>query len=388
MSGIFKMVYLDSGATSFPKPDKVLRAMEHFIRKVGANPGRSGYKKSIEAGRIVFETRELLAQLFGVSDSRQIVFTSNATEALNLSILGVLENGDHIITSSMEHNSVMRPLKFLEEKKRVELSVVECSLKGIINLEKIVAKIKDNTKLIVITHGSNIIGTLMPLKEIGKIARKHGILFLVDAAQTAGAYPINVEELNVDMLAFTGHKSLLGPQGTGGLYIRKGVEIKPLKRGGTGSNSEHEFQPDFLPDKYESGTLNTVGIAGLGASVKFILDEGVGKIRKREMELTYQLIKALESIDEIKVYGTKDPDKQISVISINIEGLEPSEVGYIFDQVFDIMVRVGLHCAPAAHKTIGTFPHGTVRMGIGYFTTPEDIDYVVGALKKIILEKK
>lgn len=378
------VIYLDNAASSWPKPDATWQAMEHFMRSIGANPGRSGHRLSIEAGRILMEARDALADLFVVDDPLRICFTKNATEALNLAIYGTLRPGDHCITSSMEHNSVMRPLRDLE-KKGLEISVVTCSSQGELDPLKIEKAIKPNTKLIVTTHASNVVGTLMPIGEIGKIARRQGVWFCVDAAQTAGAYPIDVKAMQIDFLAFTGHKSLCGPQGTGGLYIRKRLETKlePLIRGGTGSGSEFQWQPEFIPDKYESGTPNTLGIAGLGAGVRFILSQGLAEIQAKEKRLTHRLIEGLQPIPGVVVYGCGDAHKQVAICSFNIDALTPSEVSMALDEEFSIMSRPGLHCAPAAHQTINTFPQGTVRLSAGFFTTEKEIDQALKAIEKI-----
>jgi len=378
------VIYLDNAATSWPKPPETLKTMEDFIRSVGANPGRSGHRLSIEAGRVILEAREALTALFGVDDPLRIVFTRNATEALNLALYGLLRPGDHVITSSMEHNSVMRPLRDLEGKG-VELTVVEASPQGELDPQDVEGAIKENTRLIVLTHASNVTGTLMPLTEIGQIARRKGVPLCVDSAQTAGAYPIDVEAMGIDLLAFTGHKSLFGPQGTGGLFIRKGLEeaIRPLLRGGTGSRSEFEEQPDFLPDKYESGTPNTVGIAGLGAGVRFLLSEGMERIRAKEEALTQTLLEGLSDTPGVTLYGTCDPRRQIAVVSFNIDGLSPSEVAMALDEEFGVLTRPGLYCAPSAHRTIGTFPQGTVRLSAGYFTTEEEIGMALRAVQEL-----
>ncbi len=378
------VIYLDNAATSWPKPEDTLRAMEDFMRSVGANPGRSGHRLSIEAGRIILEAREALAELFGIEDPLRIVFTRNATEALNLVFRGILRPGDHVITSSMEHNSVMRPLRALE-REGVELTVIPCSPQGEMAPEDVQRAVRKNTRLIVLTHASNVTGTLMPVAEVGEIAHDKGIPFCLDCAQTAGAYPINVERLKVDLLAFTGHKSLYGPQGTGGLYIREGLDEKlaPLIVGGTGSRSEREEQPAFLPDKYESGTPNTVGIAGLGAGVKFVLSQGVEEIRKKEESLTRLLLEGLSSIDGVKVYGPKGYKERIAVVSFTMERASPSEVALTLDEEFGVMVRPGLHCAPSAHRTIGTFPEGTVRLSAGFFNSEEDIERAIRAIGEI-----
>lgn len=279
------MIYLDNAATSRPKPPEVIQAMVDFMTEVCANSGRSGHRLAIEASRRVYDARDTIAEFFNIADPLRIVFTMNATEGLNLAMRGVLRPGDHAITSSMEHNSVMRPLRALETEG-VEVTVLECSKQGFLDTESVKNAIKSNTKMIIINHGSNVTGSLAPIEQIGHLAKERGILFTVDTAQTAGAYPIDVQKLSIDLLAFTGHKSLCGPPGTGGLYIREGVQLSPLKCGGTGSRSEEEYQPDFLPDKFESGTLNLVGIAGLGAGVRFVMQEGVENIRKRERDLT------------------------------------------------------------------------------------------------------
>jgi len=376
------MIYFDNAATTFPKPEVVYEAMKNFMSHIGANPGRSAHKLSLNAARVVFETRDAIAEIFNVPDSKQIVFTSNATESLNLGIQGLLSEGDHVITTSMEHNSVMRPLRYLEGSRGIQITVVNCSSEGELDLDSLRSSIRGDTKLIVINHASNVIGTILPIEEIGNISKD--IPFMVDAAQTAGAYPIDVERSNIDLLAFTGHKGLLGPTGSGGLYIREGLDLKPLKFGGTGSNSEREEQPDLFPDKYESGTLNTVGIAGLGAAVKFIMERGVDRIRSHEVDLTKRMLSGLGDIEGVTIYGTRDADKQTATVSINIDGLEPSQVGYLLDREFDIMTRVGLHCSPAAHKTIGMLPKGTIRLGMGYFNTADQVDFALNAIHRIV----
>jgi cysteine desulfurase family protein len=381
------VIYLDNAASSWPKPDATWQAMGHFMRSIGANPGRSGHRLSIEAGRIIIEAREALAELFGIDDPLRLVFSRNATESLNLAIYGMLQPSDHCITTSMEHNSVMRPLRALE-KRGVELTVVPCSPSGELNPQEIERALRKNTALIVTTHASNVIGTLMPIGEVGEIARAHDIPYCVDAAQTAGALPIDVEAMNIDLLAFTGHKSLYGPQGTGGLYIRKGLEkkIKPLMQGGTGSRSEFQEQPDFMPDKYESGTPNTVGIAGLGAGARFCLAQAVAQIRAKEEGLTRILIEGLGSIPGVLVHGCGDAKRQVAICSFTIQDLSPSEITMELDEEFGIMSRPGLHCAPIAHQTIGTFPQGTVRFSAGYFTTEDEIKSAVAAVHKIAAE--
>lgn len=379
------MIYLDNAASGWPKPPEVLQAMAHFMEQVGANPGRSGHRLAVEAARTVYRARERLATLLGASDPLRIVFGLNATEALNLALAGLLMPGDHVITSSMEHNSVMRPLRALEAKG-VGVSVVHCAPSGALDPRAVEAEIRPTTRLIALIHASNVVGTLMPVAEVGRIARRYSLLFLVDAAQTAGAYPIDIEAQSIDLLAFTGHKALLGPQGTGGLYIgpRVGLdELHPLLRGGTGSRSEVEQQPDFLPDRYESGTLNGVGLAGLAAGVQHLLGAGVTAVREHELALTRRLLAGLARIPRVIVYGTGDAERQIATVSFNVDGLEPSEVGLRLDEGFEIMCRVGLHCAPGAHRTIGTYPAGTVRWSVGLLNTAAEVDAALDALDTI-----
>lgn len=379
------MIYLDNAATSYPKPKEVGQAMLYFLEKVGASPGRSGHRLSIEAGRMLYQTRESLAELFNVDDPLRIIFTLNVTEALNLALKGLLRPGDQVITSSMEHNSVMRPLRELE-KRGVEIKVIPCSPQGVLDPVDIEREIKKNTKLIVLNHGSNVIGNLLPITVVGEIARRHDILFLVDTAQTAGCYSLDIRKDNIDLLAFTGHKALYGPPGTGGLIIGERVDTKkltPLKEGGTGSHSEFEEQPGFLPDLYESGTPNTVGLAGLNAGISFILKEGINKIHQYELNLSQKLIAGLKKIPGVIVYGEEQVKDRVAVISFNIKDQLPSEVGLRLDEEYDIMCRVGLHCSPATHKTIGTFPRGTVRFSMSWFNTLKEVDQAIMAIRNI-----
>lgn len=381
------MIYFDNAATSYPKPKRVGQAMLYFLGEIGASPGRSGHRLSIEAGRLLYQTREGLAELFNVIDPLRIIFTLNVTEAINLVLKGLLRPGDQVITSSMEHNSVMRPLRELE-KKGVEIKVVSCSPQGNLNPFDIEKSIKKNTALIVLNHASNVTGDILPVSQVGSIARKHNILFLVDAAQTAGCYPLDIKRDNIDLLAFTGHKALFGPPGTGGLVVGEGVDIKklnPLKVGGTGSRSESEEQPDFLPDIYESGTPNTVGLSGLNEGVRFILKGGINKIRQHEKNLITHLIEKLKEIPEVILYGEDHLKDRVAVVSFNLEDKWPSEVGLRLDEKYNIMCRVGLHCSPATHKTIGTFPTGTVRFSMSWFNTFEEVDQAIMAIRNIAI---
>ena len=382
-----EVIYFDNAATSWPKPPGVMEAMARFLNEIGANPGRSGHRMAVEAGRVVYEAREVIAELFNAPDPLRVVFGLNGTEALNLVLRGYLRPGDHVVTSSMEHNAVMRPLRALE-RQGVEVTVVPCAPDGTLDPGDVLAAIRPNTALVVLNHASNVVGTILPIHEVGAAVGTAGQspLLVVDAAQTAGAVPIDVQADGIDLLAFTGHKSLYGPMGTGGLVIGERVDLdrlEPLKRGGTGSRSEHEEQPDFLPDKYESGTANAAGLAGLAAGVRWVLERGVEAIRAHEEALTRRLVDGLRAIPGVTVYGTLDPARQTATVSFNIAGMEPSEVGLRLDEEFGVLCRVGLHCAPAAHKTIGTFPTGTVRFSLGVFNTAEEVDRALRAVEHL-----
>lgn len=377
-------IYLDNAATSWPKPEQVKKDIVNFIDNIGANPGRSGHRQSIEAGRKILETRMALATLFNIDDCCRIIFTKNITEALSLIIFGFLKPGDHVVLSSMEHNAVIRPLREME-KRGVKLTIVDCNKKGELNPLNIEKALQRNTKIVFLTHASNVTGTILPIKDVGQILQKKNVLFCVDSAQTAGIIPINVKEMHIDILTFTGHKSLLGPQGTGGFFIADGVEekITPLIMGGTGSKSEYDTQPCFLPDKYESGTPNTLGIAGLGAGVSYILSQKLSKIREKEHFLTTAFLDGLKRIPSVIYYGVDNAKQMTSTLSFNIKGKSASDVALILDEKYNIMCRPGLHCAPLAHKTIGTFPEGTVRVSFGYFNSLEDVNRTLKALDAI-----
>jgi len=337
---------------------------------------------SIAAARLVESSREALAEFFNATDPSRIVFTQNATHALNLALYGLLRPGDHVVTTSIEHNSVMRPLRDLE-MSGIELTIVPCKEDGTLDLNRFNDALRPGTRLLVTTHGSNVTGTLLPIEAIASFARGRNVRYLVDAAQTVGTIPIDVQRMDLDLMAFSGHKGLLGPTGTGGLYIREGVMLSPLTRGGTGSDSAREVQPDFLPDAYESGTLNVAGIAGLGAGVRFLGEIGMESLQAHEQKLVSQLIAGLLEIPEVTLYGPADALIQSGVVSFNIDGATPSEVGLILDEQFGIMARTGLHCAPSAHRTLGTFPTGTVRFSLGWFNTPAEVDSALEALRKI-----
>ncbi|HOE18166.1 MAG TPA: aminotransferase class V-fold PLP-dependent enzyme [Syntrophorhabdaceae bacterium] len=374
------MIYFDNAATSFPKPQETIDSLNDFVRNVGGNPGRSGHALSTEAARYIFEAREKLAGMINACDSERIIFTQNGTESLNLAILGLLQEKDHVITTSLEHNSVMRPLMFLNKERRVDVSVVQCAANGSLDAKDIKKLIRKETKAIVINHGSNIIGTVQPVGEIKRMIGE--ITLIVDACQTVGSFPVDIEEDNIDVLCFSCHKSLYGIQGLGAIYMRNGIEPIPLKFGGTGSRSEFIEQPLFLPDRYESGTPNTPGIASLLGGLSFIEKVGIGSIIRKKQDLRRSVIDGLSCLPGIVIYGDQGNGNQLPVISFNIAGKLPSEVGYELNKRA-IYTRVGLHCAPLAHKTIGTFPEGTVRVAPGYFTTDDEVALFIEAIKEI-----
>ncbi|ABQ27266.1 aminotransferase class V-fold PLP-dependent enzyme [Geotalea uraniireducens] len=375
------MLYINNASTSSPKPEAVYKAVELCIRTSGMSSDRSSFVSKLDF--IPNETRALIAKLINASDPTQIVFTMNGTEALNLAIKGILKRGDHVITTSLEHNSVIRPLKHLEQDGDIELSIVQASSEGLLDPNDIVPLIKSNTKLIVTAHITNVLGTTIPIEEIGKIAAQHNIKYLVDAAQSIGFADIDVEKMNIDMLAFPGHKSLFGPSGTGGLYIKKGIDLTPIKYGGTGNLSEPITQPDFLPYKYESGTPNTLGICGLNAGLKFVASEGVANIRKHEHELACMLYEELSTIKGVTLYGPKSPAEITSIVAFNVKDKNPMKVANTLITKFGIITRPGLHCAPLTHQTVGTWKDGSVRISAGYFNTKEHIDEVVKAVAAI-----
>ena len=382
------MIYLDNAATSFPKPLRVYEEIDRCMRMYCANPGRGGHKMSIASGKAISEAREKISAFFNIDNPLRLAFTKNATEAINIAIKGVVKPGDHVITSCMEHNAVIRPLKTLEKDRIINLSIVEGDSFGQIDIEKMVACINPRTRLIVCTLSSNVNGIIFPIKKIGQIARTRGILFLVDASQGAGSEEIDVDDMNIDMLAFPGHKGLLGPQGTGGIYIREGIDIIPIMQGGTGSVSDYLYQPEMMPDLIESGTLNTPGIIGLAYGIDFINETGLSNIKIFKHSLIKRLMEGMEEINGIVQYSLKDIDNNTGIAAINFEGVDSSEVSYILDKEFGIATRAGLHCAPLAHKTLGTTGQGVVRFSVGCFNTVEEIDYTLEALRKISIRFK
>ena len=376
-------VYLDNAATSYPKPESVYKRIDHILRHIGGNPGRSGHRMAMDASRVIFEARESAARLFNIKDASRVAFTKNATEAINIAFKGILRPGDHVVTTSIEHNAVVKPLKRMEGQG-VKVTRVTTDKDGRVSPVEIENAITKHTKLVSVVHASNVFGTVMPVAEIGKICRKKNILFMVDAAQTAGAMPIDVETFNVDILAATGHKSLFGPQGTGLVYVKQGVEPAPLIDGGTGEDDELIE----IPDRLEAGTMNTPGIGGLGAGIEFLLKERVEKIRQYEEELIRQILEGLSDIKGIEIIGPSDEKNRTHLVSFNIEGKDPSDIGYRLDNEFGIMTRCGLHCAPYAHKTAGTYPHGAVRVSPGYFNTQKEIEEFLKAIREIAKDRE
>ena len=379
-------IYLDNAATSRDKAAVVKKAILNYYENIGCSPGRGGYEDSLKAGRIIIEARNTIADFFNVDDLKQIVFTHNITYALNIGIKGILKKGDHVITSTMEHNSVLRPLNRLETKGVIDVDYIKCDEKGRLNPDKVEAAINKKTKLIILTYASNVSGTIMPVQEIGEIASQNNVYFMLDTAQAAGVYDIDFKKLKVDFLAFTGHKALMGPTGTGGFAVSKkmAAAMEPLIEGGTGSRSDQEKQPEFLPDKLESGTMNTMGISGLKAGVEFIQKTGVKKIREHEQQLGKAFLEGLKKIPEIKIIGPADLKEQVPTFSITAGDRDLGQLSFELDEKYNVMTRSGLHCAPFAHKTLGTFPAGSLRFSIGYFNTMQEIEYSLKALNDIL----
>jgi cysteine desulfurase family protein len=376
------LIYLDNAATAWPKPEKVYETADRVLRRSG-NPGRSGHRLSLEAGKYIEETRFLLARFFHAPAPANIVFTLNTTDALNLAIKGLTAPGDHVITGSMEHNSVARPLETLKAAGLVYTKVTTDMKRGT-DPDEVKRAFRKNTKLVVVNHVSNVTGTENPIAEIAALCRERGVLFLLDAAQSAGYFPIDLEATQIDLMAFPGHKGLLGPQGTGGLYIRDGLELRTLREGGTGTHSEDLAQPSELPSRYESGTANTAGIAALGEGVRYVTETGLGKIADTIAVLTNRLIEALTDIKGIRIYGPPPGPARRGVVSVTLDAMDSAQAALILDNSFNIAVRSGLHCAPDAHRTLGTLAiGGTVRISVGHFTTEQDIDACVAALREL-----
>jgi cysteine desulfurase family protein len=374
-------MYFDNAATSFPKPECVYQALDGFMRTSAANPGRSGHRMAVAADRAIAAARQRLATLLNAPDPRRLVWTPNCTGALNLALKGLVRPGDHVVTTQLEHNSVARPLRALE-RAGVRVSRVACP-EGRFDPALFLAEIGGETRLAVLTHASNVTGEVLPIAEIAAECRKRGVRVLVDAAQTAGVFPLDVRDLAADLVAMPGHKSLLGPPGTGALYVAEGLELTPLLEGGTGSESEQDEQPDRLPDRFEAGTLNSAGLAGLDAALEWILATGTETIRRHEEALVSRLWHGLEEVPGLTLYGPPPGPHRAAVLSLNLDGWEPTDLAGVLDETFDIQCRPGLHCSPWAHRSLGTFPSGTVRLSPGYFNTPAEADAVVAAFQTV-----
>lgn len=374
-------MYFDNAATSYPKPEAVYQAVDHFLRHSAANPGRSGHRLAVEADRVIARARHGLAQLLNAPAPERLIWTANCTEGVNLALKGLLRPGDRVVTSSLEHNAVARPLRSLE-RAGVEVVRVPCR-EGRFDPEAFLSEIRPGTRLVAATHASNVTGELLPAAEIGQRCREVGARFLLDAAQTAGARPLDVREIGADLVAMPGHKALFGPPGTGALYVGEGVELTCFREGGTGSQSELDTQPEELPNRFESGTLNSAGIAGLGAGVAWLQQVGLETFWRHERQLVGQLREGLASIPGVRLYGPPAGVDRAAVLSFNLEGWEPTDAALVLDEQFDIQVRPGLHCAPWAHQSLGTYPSGTVRLSPGYFNTPEEGERVLAAVKQM-----
>ncbi len=379
-------IYLDNAATSWPKPEAVYASVDQYMRFSGAPAGRGTSGEASEVERQITDTRKKIITLFGESDLSRIIFTCNGTDSLNLGIHGLLKSGDHVVTSCVEHNSVLRPLRFLEQANCITVSRVGCGATGIIDPRDIEAAILPNTTLIVLTHASNVTGAIQPAAEVGAIAKRYGIRYLVDAAQSVGHIPVNAAELNADLIAAPGHKGLLGPLGTGVLCVAPGVEngLLPSRQGGTGTASENDWQPESLPDKYESGNHNVPGIVGLNAGATYLLERGIADIRQHEQGLTARMLDGFAAIDGVKVQGPRNVDQQLGVVSLTIDGYDPQEVATMLDSAYSIQVRSGFHCAPSIHKALGTDKlGGTIRFSVGPFNTAAQIDKAIEAVAEV-----
>lgn len=379
-------IYLDNASTTFPKPKVVSDSIYNFLINIGGNPGRSNHNNGMESNRLLLEARETIASFFNFNNISNVIFTSNITSSLNILINGCLKKGDHVITSSIEHNSVLRPLFKLENNNLIELSIVNSNEFGFINVVDIKNAIRKNTKLIILSHASNVLGSIQPIEEIGRLCKDKGIFFILDSAQSAGVLDIDFTKLNLSALAFTGHKSLFGPQGIGGFIITDELNeiCNPYILGGTGSMSYSLDQPDFLPDKFESGTLNMPGIVGLNEGIKFINKEGLNTIYEKNSYLRNLLISNLQDIKNIQLYEDFNNTNYTSCVSFNSTKMDTAELSYELDYKYGIKNRSGLHCAPLTHKSIGSFPDGTVRLSISYFNTVEDINYTIDSINQIL----
>ena len=379
-------IYLDNAATSWPKPDTVYTAVMHALQVLGAPAGRSTYRQASEVERLLLDARRRLAVILGVEDPTRVLFTSNGTDSLNIALHGLLRPGDHVVTSVLEHNSVLRPLRFLEQHRGLEITRVGCDPRGIVDPDEIRRAIRSTTRLIAMLHVSNVTGAIQPVHEIGRIAAEHGTEFLLDAAQSLGHLPVEAPEIGCTLLAAPGHKGLLGPLGVGLLYLAPGreSEITPLKQGGTGTQSESDDQPDVLPDKFECGNHNVPAIIGLRAALEFLQAVDISTIYASERGLTNQLLEGLATIEGVRLYGPRQSDQQLGVISLTIDGYDPREVASMLDTAYSIQVRSGFHCAPRMHRQLGTANSGgTVRFSIGEFNTEQQIDLAIDAVAEI-----
>lgn len=375
------MIYLDNAATTMRKPEAVIQAVTDALCTMG-NAGRGGHDASLDASRIIYDTRERLAQLFHAESPKQIVFTMNSTESLNIAIKGIIEKGDHVITTALEHNSVLRPLYEMEEKG-AELTILPSDLQGCIDYADFEKNIKANTKAIICTHGSNLTGNLVDIKRVGKIAKKHGVLFVVDASQTAGVFPIDVQEMYIDILCFTGHKGLLGPQGTGGMYVREGVAVKPLLSGGSGVQTYSKTHPAQMPTALEAGTLNAHGLAGLRAAVGYLQEVGLDAIRKKEQELMWHFYEGVTKIPGVTVYGDFSQEERCAIVTLNIRDYDSAEVSDALAMHYGISTRSGAHCAPLMHQALGMVEQGAVRFSFSHFNTIEEVDTAIAAIREL-----
>ena len=381
-------IYLDNASTTFPKPKAVPEAMYHYMTRSGSNINRGCYDRAYAVEELVYETRQMLCSLFGGEDCRNVAFTKNVTESLNVILKGLLKPGDHVLVSSMEHNAVMRPLVQLE-KQGISFSRIPCRRDGSLILEEMAPLVKKETRAVVMTHASNVCGTMMPYEQVGAFCRERGLLFIADTAQTAGVWPLDMERMKIDALAFTGHKGLLGPQGIGGFLLSEKLlpQMESLIAGGTGSISHTEVMPDFMPDRFEAGTMNLPGIVGLHAGLGWIRETGMEQIRSHELALTRQFLEGLKSMDpyekRLRVVGKKDTEGRTGVVSVQTVRRELAQTAYELDVQYGIMTRVGLHCAPSAHQTLGTFPTGTIRFSFGWWNTREEVALALQALDEL-----
>ena len=377
------MIYLDNAATTMHKPQAVIDAVVQAMNSLG-NAGRGANEASLSAARIIYDTRDRLAQLFHAENAKRIAFTCNSTESLNIAIKGSLNPGDHAITTALEHNSVLRPLYEMQEQ---ELTVIESDKRGRICYEDFEKAIRPETKVIVCTNGSNLTGNRVDLERVGKIAEDHGIRFIVDASQTAGVFEIDVQKMHIDILCFTGHKGLLGPQGTGGIYVREGIELRPLKSGGSGVDTYNTHHPAEMPTALEAGTLNGHGIAGLGAGVKYIMDTGMEHIRETEQHYMWKFYNGVKDIPGVKIYGDFETEDRCPIVTLNIADYDSSEVSDELLMTYGISTRPGAHCAPLMHKALGTVDQGAVRFSFSHFDTEEEIDAAIAAIRELAEEE-